>query len=335
MAPHPQRLTVTHRAWPLAQPLMTAHGVETTVDLVVAEISDVESRGRGEGLPLRRYGESIDRVVATLDAMKAAVFSGLSRDTLQHALPPGAARNALDCAFWDIDAKRAYRTVAELAGLGAVPPLMTAFTLDFDTPDKMAEQAAANRTRPLLRLELGGDGDIERVRAVRQAAPAARLIVDANESWKEVQLREYMPMLVDLRVALIEQPLPADADDALARLEHPISLCADESCRTRADLDRLDGKYAAINTKLDKAGGLTEALALAAEAKRRGLRIMVGGAISTSLGIAPALLVAQQAEIIDLDGPLRLASDRGAGLRYDGGTILPADPKLWGGPSLF
>jgi L-alanine-DL-glutamate epimerase-like enolase superfamily enzyme len=325
------------------RPFTTAHGVQTTVDVVVAEISDVESRGRGECVPLPRFGESIDSVVAALDAMKGAVFSGLTRDTLQHALPPGAARNALDCAFWDIDAKRAYRSVAELARLGpglgprlgGVPPLMTTFTLAFDTPDKMAEEAAANRTRPLLKLEFLGDGDVERVRAVRQAAPAARLIVDANESWSESQLREYMPMLVDCRVALIEQPLPAGADDALARLQHPIPLCADESCRTRADLDRLVGKYEAINIKLDKAGGLTEALALAAEAKRRGLRIMVGGVTSTSLGIAPALLVAQQAEIVDLDGPLRLASDRGAGLRYDGGTILPADPKLWGGPSLF
>jgi L-alanine-DL-glutamate epimerase-like enolase superfamily enzyme len=310
---------------------MTAHGVETTADVVVAEISDVESRGRGEGVPLRRFGESMDSVVAALDAMKGAIASGLDRDALQHALPPGAARNALDCAFWDMDAKRAYRSVAELAGLGAVPSLVTAFTVAFDTPDKMAEQAAANRTRPLLKLELLGDGDVERVRAVRQAAPAARLIVDANERWNAAQLSEYMPMLIDCRVALIEQPLPADADDALARLEHPIPLCADESCRTLADLDRLDGKYQAINIKLDKAGGLTEALALVAEAKRRGLRIMVGGVISTSLGIAPALLVAQQAEIVDLDGPLRLASDRGAGLRYDGSTILPADPKLWGG----
>ena len=332
MAPHPQRLTVTRRAWPLARPIATAHGVQTTVDIVVAEISDVESRGRGEGVPLPRYGESIDSVVAALDAMKGAVFSGLNRDTLQSALPPGAARNALDCAFWDIDAKRAYCSVAELAGLGAVPPLMTAFTVDFDTPHRMAELAAANRTRPLLKLELGGDGDVERVRAVRQAAPAARLIVDANERWTEPQLREYLPMLIDLRVALIEQPLPADTDDALARLELPIPLCADESCRTLADIDRLDGKYAAINIKLDKVGGLTEALALAAEAKRRGLRIMVGGVISTSLGIAPALLVAQQADIVDLDGPLRLAVDRGVGLRYDGSTIHPPDPKYWGGP---
>jgi L-alanine-DL-glutamate epimerase-like enolase superfamily enzyme len=175
-----------------------------------------------------------------------------------------------------------------------------------------------------------GDGDVERVRAVRQAAPAARLLVDANESWNEAQLRDYMPMLIDLRVALIEQPLPAD--DTLARLERPIPLCADESCRMLADLDRLGGKYQAANIKLDKVGGLTEALALAEEAKRRGLRIMVGGVISMSLGIAPALLVAQQAEIVDLDGPLRLALDRGAGLRYDGSTIRPPDPKLWGVP---
>jgi L-Ala-D/L-Glu epimerase len=177
---------------------------------------------------------------------------------------------------------------------------------------------------------VGGDGDVERVRAVRHAAPASRLIVDANESWNEPQLSEFMPALADCRVELIEQPLPADADAALARVKHPIPLCADESCRTVADLDRLDGKYEAVNIKLGKAGGLTEALALAAEAKRRGFRIMVGGTIGTSLAIAPALLVAQQAEIVDLDGPLLLASDRFSGLRYDGSTIHPPDPNFWG-----
>lgn len=327
MAPHPQRLTVTHRSWPLAQP----HGAKTTIDVVVAEISDVESRGRGECVPPHRYGESIETVVAGLNAMKGAIASGLARDTLQSALPPGAVRNAIDCAFWDMDAKRAYRSVADLAGVGAPAPVVTAFTLSLDMPDRMAERAAANRTRPLLRLELGGEGDVERVQAVRHAAPTARLIVDAQESWTETQLREFMPALSDCRVELIEQPLPADADDALARVAPAIPFCADESCRTRADLDRLDGKYAAINIKLDKVGGLTEALALAAEAKRRGLRIVVGGMISTSLGIAPALLVAQQAHFVDLDGPLHLAVDRGAKLRYDGSTIHPADPKLWGG----
>jgi L-alanine-DL-glutamate epimerase-like enolase superfamily enzyme len=331
MAPHPQRLTVTRRAWPLARPLTTAHGVQITVEAVVAEISDVESRGRGEGVPLQRYGESIDSVVATLEAMKGAVFSGLDRDTLQSALPPGAARNALDCAFWDMDAKRAYRSVAELAGLGAVAPVVTACTLAFDAPDKMAEMAAAHRTRPVLRLELGGDGDVEHVRAVRRAAPAARLIVDACESWNERRLGMFLPALTDCRAQLIEQPLPADADDALVGLGSPIPLCADESCRTVADLDRLDGKYQAITIKLDKAGGLTEALALAAEARRRGLRIMVGGTIGTSLGVAPALLVAQQAEMADLDGPLFLASDRVPGLRYAGSTIHMPEPAFWGG----
>jgi L-Ala-D/L-Glu epimerase len=332
MAPHPQRLTVTRRAWPLARPITTAHGTQTTVDIVVAEISDTDSRGRGEGVPLRRYGESIDSVAAQLEAMKGAITSGLNRDTLQSAIPPGAARNALDCAFWDMDAKRAYCSVAELAGIAMVTSVVTAVTLDFDTPEKMAEQAAAHRTRPLLRLELGDDDDVERVRAVRQAVPAARLIVDANESWNEAQLAAFMPALSDCRVELIEQPLPANADDALARLASPIPISADESCRTLADLDRLDGKYQAITIKLDKAGGLTEALALAAKAKRRGLRILVGGTIGTSLGVAPALLVAQQAEIVDLGGPLHLASDRVPGLRYDGSTIHPPDPKLWGGP---
>lgn len=330
MAPHPQRLTITRRAWALARPITTAHGTRTAADVVVAEISDGDSRGRGEGVPLARFGEDIGSVVAVLEAMKGAVVSGLNRETLQAALPPGAARNALDCAFWAIEANRAYRDVADLAGIGAVAPVTTAFTLVFDTPEKMAEQAAANRVRTLFKLELGGAGDADRVQAVRSAAPGSRLIVDANEGWTEHLLNDLMPTLVDCRIELIEQPLPADADDALVRLRSPIPLCADESCRTRADLDRLDGKYAAINIKLDKAGGLTEALALAAEAKRRGLRIMAGCAIGTSLGIAPALLVAQQADIVDLDGPLLLASDRVPGLRYDGATIHPPEPGFWG-----
>lgn len=332
MAPHPQRLTVTRRACPLARPFTTVHGVTTSVDVVAAEISDNDSRGRGEAVPVPYYGESVDSVIATLDAMKRAIFSGLNRETLQSALPPGAARNVLDCAFWDKEASVAYCSVAELAGIGPVAPVVTAFTLDFDTPDRMAAQAEANRTRPLLRLELGGDGDVERVRAVREVVPTARLIVDANGRWDAAQLRDVLPALRESRVELIEQPLPAEADEGLLGMAHLVPLCADESCRTRADLDQLDGKYQAIAIKLDKAGGLTEALALAAEAQRRGLRVMVGGAISTSLGIAPALLVAQQAQVVDLDGPLRLASDRGAGLRYEGSTIHPADPRLWGGP---
>ncbi|MFO1027780.1 MAG: N-acetyl-D-Glu racemase DgcA [Acetobacteraceae bacterium] len=333
MAPHPQKLTVTRRAWPLARPVTTAHGVMTAVDIVVAELADGDSRGRAEAVPQPRYGESIESVVAALDALKPAIFSGLNRETLQAALPPGAARNALDCAFWAIDANRAYCSVADMAGVSAVKPVVTAMTLTIDTPAAMAERAAANRTRPLFKLHLSGDGgDVERVRAVRDAAPAARIIVDAHERWSAAQLHDAVPALVDLRVELIEQPLPADADGALAGLNCPIPLCADESCRTVADLDRLDGKYQAIAISLDKVGGLTEAFALAAEAGRRGLRIAVGGSFSTSLGIAPALLVAQQADFVDLDGPLLLASDRLQALRCDGSTIHPAEPQLWGGP---
>ncbi len=332
MAPRPQILTVTHRAWALARPFATAQGVNTTTDVVVAEISDGDSRGRGECVPLIRYGETAASVVAALNAMKGAIFSGLNRDTLQHAMPPGAARNALDCAFWDLDANRLYRNVAEIVGLGAVKPVTTAFTLAFDTPVKMAEQAAANSARPIFRLELGGADDVERVRAVRHVAPTSRLIVDANESWTETQLNAFMPVLFDLRVELIEQPLSANADGALTRLEGPVRICADEACRTRADLDRLDGKYAAINIKLDKVGGLTEALALAAEARRRGFQIMVSGMMGTSLGVAPALIVAQQANIVDLEGPLHLSFDRGSALRYEGSIIHPPNPNLWGGP---
>lgn len=323
MAPHPQRLTVSHRAWPLA-------GAAGAVDAAVVEIADGDSRGRGEGVPLARFGESIASVVAAITAMKGAVAGGLDRDALQHAMGPGAARNAIDCAFWAIDADRAYRSVASMAGIGSVKPVVTAFTIGLDTPDKMAEVAEANRMRPLFRLELGGDGDLDRVRAVRQATPAARLIVDAAERWNAAQLRDYAPVLADCRVELIEQPLPAGEDDGLTC---PIPLCADESCRTRADLGRLVGTYARVNIKLDKVGGLTEALAISAEARRLGLQVMVGGGIGTSLGVAPALLVAQGAEMVDLDGPLRLAMDRGSGLRYEGSTIHPAEPALWGGPA--
>ncbi|MCX7381029.1 MAG: dipeptide epimerase [Alphaproteobacteria bacterium] len=332
MAPRPQRLTISHRAWALARPLRTAQGVSTTTDVIIAEISDGDVTGRGECIPIGRNGECAESVMAALAAMKGPISSGLNRDTLQHALPPGAARNALDCAFWHLDANRLYRSVPELAGLGAVKPITTAFTLAFDTPEKMAEQAAANAARPIMRLELYGVGDIERVRAVRDMAPASRIVIDANESWSETQLDEFMPALLDLRVELVEQPLPADADDALTRLEYPILVCADESCRSRADLDRLAGKYAAVNIKLDKVGGLTEALALAEEATRRGLQIMVGSMIGTSLGVAPALVVAQQAKIVHLDGPLHIAFDRGSALRYDGSIIQPAIPNLWGGP---
>jgi L-alanine-DL-glutamate epimerase-like enolase superfamily enzyme len=330
MAPSPQRLSVTRRTWPLARPFAISRGSKTTAEVVVAEIFDGDFRGRGECVPYPRYGESVDSVARTLEEMRSAVFSGLDRKELQGAMPPGAARNALDAAFWDLDAKRHDCRAADLAGIGTLRPLVTAYTLGLDTAERMGEVAAAQRTRPLLKLKLTGDGDLERVRAVRRAAPAARLIVDANEGWGERHLTEVMPALAELGVELIEQPLPAADDEALARVPHPIPICADEACHTAADLDRLIGKYDAVNIKLDKAGGLTEALELATAARARGFTIMVGCMIGTSLAMAPAVLVAQQAAVVDLDAPLLLATDRTPGLRYDGSTLYPPEPALWG-----
>src|SRR5580704_7893650 len=256
MAPHPQRLHVTRRSWPLAQPFAISRGSKTTADVVVAELHDGDSHGRGECVPYPRYGESVDSVFEALEKMKGAVFSGLNRETLQTAMPPGAARNALDAAFWDIEAKRAYCPAADLAGIGPLKPLVTAYTLSLDTPARMGEAAAVQRSRPLLKLKLTGDGDLDRVRAVRENAPQSRLIVDANEGWTPRHFAELSPLLAELGVELIEQPLPADDDGALADLPHPIPVCADESCHTIEDLDRLAGKYEAINIKLDKTGGL-------------------------------------------------------------------------------
>ena len=330
MAPHPQRLSVARRAWPLAQAFATSRGSKTVAEVVVAEVYDGEFRGRGECVPYPRYGESADSVVAALEAMKGAVFSGLDRHELQHAMPPGAARNALDCAFWQLDAQRDNRRVADIAGAGPLKPVVTAYTLSLDTPEAMAEAAAAQRHRPILKLKLGGDGDVERVAAVRDAAPQSRLIVDVNEGWRGRHLHDVMPALAEFGVELIEQPLPAADDDALAGMPRPIPVCADESCHTRADLDRLAGKYDAVNIKLDKAGGLTEALALAEAATADGLQVMVGCMVGTSLAIAPALLLAQRAQWVDLDAPLLLAADRVPGLRYEGSTVYPPEPRLWG-----
>lgn len=330
MAPHPQRLSVSRRAWPLAQPFVISRGSRTTAEVVVAELHDGDSHGRGECVPYPRYGESTESVVAALEAMKGAVFSGLNRDSLQQAMPPGAARNALDAAFWDIEAKRAYCSAADLAGIGTLKPLVTAYTLSLDTPERMGTAAAAHRDRPLLKLKLTGDGDLERVRAVRNNAPASRLIVDANEGWTPQHFAELAPRLAEFGVELIEQPLPAGDDEALAELPHPIPVCADESCHVSADLDGLMGKYDAVNIKLDKTGGLTEALELAKAARERGFAIMVGCMIGTSLAMAPAMLLAQQASVVDLDGPLLLAADRNQGLRYEGSLVYPPEPALWG-----
>ena len=249
---------------------------------------------------------------------------------LVHVLKPGAALNALDCAFWDLEAKRSGKSVATLAGLPEPVTTLTAFTISLDTPDTMAAKAAEARDLPLLKLKLGGAGDAERMRAVRDARPDARLLVDANESWTPDLLAEFIAVAAACKVEVIEQPLPASADDALRSVAHAVPICADESVHTAADLDRLEDLYDAVNIKLDKAGGLTGALALSHEARRRGLRIMIGSMVATSLAVAPAMLLAAEADWIDLDGPLLLARDRQPSLRIENGMIFPPASELWG-----
>jgi L-alanine-DL-glutamate epimerase-like enolase superfamily enzyme len=325
----PLTLLVRIERWPIAGSFTIARGSRTEAAVVVAELADGAHIGRGEGVPSARYGESADGVAAAIEAMRDALMRGLDRSALQRAMPAGAARNALDCAFWDLEAKRSGKPAHALAGLAPPRPLTTAYTISLGSPAAMADAARA-ADRSLLKVKLGGDGDPERIRAVRQAAPRAELIVDANESWHPDQLAENMAACAQAGVTLIEQPLPAESDDVLTRMPRPIPICADESAHDCASLERLDGKYDAVNIKLDKSGGLTAALALKAEAERRGLAIMVGCMVGTSLGMAPAVLVAQGARVVDLDGPLLLAKDRANGLRYEASLVYPPSPALWG-----
>jgi L-alanine-DL-glutamate epimerase-like enolase superfamily enzyme len=324
-------LSVRIERWPLAGAFTISRGSKTEAVVVVAELSDGTHRGRGESVPYARYGETPDGIVAAIEAMRPALQRGLDRAALQRAMPAGAARNALDCAYWDVNAKQAGRRVHELAGIGRPVPLTTAYTISLGSAVEMAAAAEREAWRPLLKVKLGGrGGDGERIAAVRRAAPAAQIIVDANEGWDADNLNQNLAVCADVGVTLIEQPLPEGRDDVLARIEHLIPICADESVHDCASLDRLAGHYDAVNIKLDKSGGLTEALALTAEAERRGFAIMVGSMVSTSLSVAPAMLVAQHARVIDLDGPLLLAKDRADGLRYEGSLIYPSEPALWG-----
>ena len=323
-------LSVRIERWPLAGVFAISRGSKTEAVVVVAELSDGTHRGRGESVPYSRYGETPDGIVAAIEAERPVLRRGLDRGALQRAMPAGAARNALDCAYWDVNAKRAGRRVHELAGLGVPGPLTTAYTISLGSAAAMAAAAEQAAWRPLLKVKLGGDDDGTRIGAVRRAAPRAQLIVDANEGWNLDNFKANLAACADAGVTLIEQPLPEGRDEALARIKHPVPVCADESVHDRASLDALTGKYDAVNIKLDKAGGLTEALALAAEAERRGFAVMVGCMVATSLAMAPAMLVAQRARWVDLDGPLLLASDRADGLRYEGSLVYPPDPVLWG-----
>ncbi len=329
-AAHPPTLRVATERWPIAGAFTISRGSKTEAEVVVAEVDDGLHRGRGECVPYERYNETSEAVRAAIAALAPQIAAGLDRTGLQGVLPAGAARNALDCALWDLAAKRAGRPAHELAGVAPPAARVTAYTISLGSPDRMGEAAAKAAGRPLLKVKLGQPGDAARIRAVRAAAPRAELIVDANEGWTGETLGENLAACAAAGVTLVEQPLPAGNDAALAGFAHPIPVCADESVHDRATLARLAGKYDAVNIKLDKTGGLTEALALADAAERMGFALMVGCMISTSLAIAPALLVATRARVVDLDGALLLARDRPHGLRYDEACIHPAGPELWG-----
>jgi L-Ala-D/L-Glu epimerase len=323
-------LSVWIERWPIAGAFTISRGSKTEAVVVVVELNDGTHRGRGESVPYARYGETPDGIVAAIEALRPAVRQGLDRAALQRALGPGAARNALDCAYWDVNARQAGCRAWQLAGVGSPVPLTTAYTISLASPVEMAAAAERAAWRPLLKVKLGSDDDGGRIAVVRRAAPKADIIVDANEGWTAENFATNLAACADAGVTLIEQPLPEGIDQALAQVKRPIPVCADESAHDRGSLDQLAGKYDAINVKLDKAGGLTEALALVAEAEQRGLAVMAGCMVATSLAMAPAVLAAQRARYVDLDGPLLLAKDRPCGLRYEGSVVYPSESALWG-----
>jgi len=320
------QIEVTRDTFRLAQVFTISRGSRSEAHVLTVHATEDGVTGRGECVPYARYDETLDSVAAQIGSLPAQV----TRESLYSHLPAGAARNAVDCALWDLWAKREGRRAWDLAGLPAPQPQITAYTLSLDTPEKMRAQAAANAHRPLLKVKLGTPDDMPRLEAVRAGAPGARIIIDANEGWTPEIYADLAPHLVRLGVALVEQPLPAGADDALLGMERPLPVCADESCHDRASLPGLKGKYDVVNIKLDKTGGLTEALALRQAALEEGYRVMVGCMLGSSLAMAPAVLAAQGAEVTDLDGPLLLAEDRDTPLRYDERGVHPPEPALWG-----
>jgi L-alanine-DL-glutamate epimerase-like enolase superfamily enzyme len=324
-------LTIAVERFPIAGRFTISRGARTEAVVVTVTIADGEAVGRGECVPYARYGETVDGVIATIEGMRTATEGGLDRKALQEAMPAGAARNAIDCALWDLDAKRSGVPAHVSAGIDRLRPVSTAYTISLDEPAEMAEAVARASDRPILKIKLGApDGDLERIAAVRAAAPEATLIADANEGWSEENLDRHLAACADAGFALIEQPVPAAEDEMLRGRARPVPLCADESVHDRKGLPRLVGLYDAVNVKLDKTGGLTEAFALADAAERAGLALMIGCMLGTSLAMAPALLIAPRARFVDLDGPLLLARDRENGLRYEGSLVYPPPPALWG-----
>ncbi len=324
------QLVVSEEAWPIAGRFVIARGAKTEARVIVVHLHKDGHTGQAESVPYGRYGESPATVLAQIESVRDRIESGLDRATLQRLLPAGAARNALDCALWDLEAKQNGIPARQAAGLEALKPLTTAFTLSLDTPEAMGQQAAQAAFRPLLKLKIGGPDDLDRIEAVRRHAPHSRLIVDANEGLNLDSLRRILPDCARLGVDLMEQPLPAAEDAELEGFETPVPLCADESVHTRYELASIARRYQALNVKLDKSGGLTEALALTRDARALGMTVMAGCMVGTSLAMAPAFLFAQYAQVIDLDGPLLLKQDRHPGLVYDGSVIFPPQATLWG-----
>lgn len=323
-------LNITRDAFRLKQTFTISRGSRDVAEVLTVHLSDGEFTGRGECYPYARYGESLDSVTAQIKAVEAELSQGLDNEALLSLMPAGAARNAVDCALWDLTAKRLDTPVWQLANLPEPEKIITAFTLSLDTPEAMQASAADNAHRPLLKIKLGGEGDLDRLKAVREGAPNATLIVDANEGWTGATYDTLAPVMLELGVSMVEQPLPQSDDEELAGRARPLTVCADESCHGVASLDALVGKYDMINIKLDKTGGLTEALALKAAAIDRGFDIMVGCMVTSSLAMAPAMLVAQGAKVADLDGPLLLGEDRDAPIHYEGSEMSCAPRVLWG-----
>src|SRR5882724_306174 len=323
-------LTIEAReeTWPLKAPFRISRGSRTKAQVVVATMVDGEHVGRGECVPIARYDQSTESVIAQIESIKGE--KSLDRQHLQKLLPASAARNALDCALWDLESKISSKRVWELANIPVISEVVTSFTISLDTPKKMGAAAKASSTSPILKLKLGGDSsDLASVKAAREAAPSSRLIIDANESWSAEHYEEIVPALKKLGIELIEQPFPADADEVLESLDHPIPVCADESCHTTTDLPRLTNRYEMINVKLDKTGGLTEALRLCKRARESGFKLLIGCMVGTSLSMAPARLLASTTDYVDLDGPLLLARDRDHGLAYQHGKIGIPSRGLW------
>ena len=329
MNTEPLIINAHEQSWPLDNSFRTARGASTDTRVIVVSINDGQHIGRGEAVPISRYQQTPALALARIESLKGT--RNLNRDTLQELLPPSAARNALDCALWDLEAKIQGKRVWELTNISIAEKIQTTVTISLDFPEAMGIKAKASNHLPLLKLKLGGDDlDLPRVQAVREAAPSARLLIDANESWSPLHYRKVVPGLRELGVEVIEQPFPARADEILETLEHPIPICADESCHTSDDLPGLANRYEMVNIKLDKTGGLTEALRLTHGARQAGFQLLVGCMVCTSLGIAPARVLASMTQYADLDGPLLLAGDRDHGLQYKDGEIGVPSSDLWG-----